>query len=326
MKKCYKCDSPLTEDNKSKEHLLQSALGGKKVSYDLLCEMCNNEIGETIDAEIASQIGHFADILGVNNSTKHKVLKAETEDGNDWSIGSSLKGLYHIKCEIKGYPIDLYGKDERECKKKLRKLLNKNKRTDPELDVDEAVANIQFEDLQASGKLFFNNGRSSNPKEMIVGGSKEYYGAIAKIMLNHYLVNGGSKEYVEDMISFVKDQKGDFVGKIKTVFSDAIVRNLDENEIGHIVHVWSNSYDKLLLGYIELFGIYRYLVLLNSNYEGPEYNFKWAYDLVIKKEYDANVIYEPMKLAKLSKDDISIKMGKLQDRFYQIVERNQSEL
>lgn len=323
MNICYKCNNPILEENKSKEHLLQEALGGSKTSSNLICNPCNRVLGDTIDVEIVSQIGFFADLLGVNSSTKHKIIHAEAEGGLDWSIGSGLKGLYHIRCEIKGNSFDLHGKDEKECKEKFRKMLKKHIKSNPDLNVNEEINNIQFEDIKAPGKLFFNNRKSENPKEMVVGGSIKYYAAITKILLNHYLENGGKREFVEEAVLFVTKQEGNFRNCISTVYSDGITRNLSDNELGHVVYVWSDLNDKLLLGYIELFGIFRYLVCLNSNYNGPKHEFKWAYDLIKKSEYNPSVIYNPNELKKLPKEEVSLEMARLHDRFYKIIEKNQ---
>lgn len=325
MKLCYSCDKLITKDNRSKEHLLQSALGGKKISYDLLCGSCNNKFGETIDAELISQIGHFADILGVNNSTKNKILKFQTDDLKDWSVGSRLKGLYTIKYEIKGYVLEVHGKDELECERKLKNILKKHKKKDASLDINKEISKIQFNDNYAPDKLFINNGRSKNPKEMVIGGTEGYYGGLAKIVLNYYLANGGEKKYVEDIVSFINNHNVKFNG-IDTAYSDGIVRNLDKKEISHVIQIWSDMNNKVLVGYIELFSMFRYFIVLNFKYDGPEFNYKWAYDLIAKKDYDVCIAYYPEKLEKLPLEKVSIEMRKLHDRFSHIVESLQNEL
>ncbi len=329
MKTCYNCDVELTDGNKSKEHLLQSALGGKKTSSNLLCDDCNNEFGNTIDAEIYSQIGLYADILGVNNSTRKKLITAYTEDGEEWKVLSGLKGAFIIDCDIGGNQFQIKAKSEEEAFKKIRGVLTKLKRKQPDLDVEKEMKNLKFGDKVAPGKLYFSNGRSDNPREVAVGG-KGFSLALLKTMINFYLANGGSKEHINDVITFLKNESDNRPKIIRALYNDKLVRELGDEEIAHVIHIWSNQDEKYLLGYIELFGIYRYLIFLNPLYDGPEFSFTWAFDLITKEEFEPIIDFSATQQEVLNMqfnlDKATEGMDKLQGRFFKIVEDNQELL
>ena len=46
---CYLCRTPLNEMNKSEEHIIPNAIGGKLKSTNILCDECNNKLGKEID-------------------------------------------------------------------------------------------------------------------------------------------------------------------------------------------------------------------------------------------------------------------------------------
>lgn len=49
--KCVYCEENINIENKSKEHIIQNALGGLLESYDICCEKCNNIVQKCIDKE-----------------------------------------------------------------------------------------------------------------------------------------------------------------------------------------------------------------------------------------------------------------------------------
>ena len=52
MARCWLCENDLTESNRSQEHIIPAALGGKQTVDDFLCERCNNTTGSKWDASL----------------------------------------------------------------------------------------------------------------------------------------------------------------------------------------------------------------------------------------------------------------------------------
>lgn len=62
---CYNCGTTLNQKNRSAEHIIPNAIGGKKKAYNLLCSACNKHYGQTIDQVLANQLGPFGYLLNI---------------------------------------------------------------------------------------------------------------------------------------------------------------------------------------------------------------------------------------------------------------------
>ncbi len=62
---CYSCNVTLNKRNKSVEHIIPNAIGGKRKAYNLLCKSCNEHFGKTIDNVLAAQLGRFGFLLNI---------------------------------------------------------------------------------------------------------------------------------------------------------------------------------------------------------------------------------------------------------------------
>lgn len=77
---CYFCGCTLTEQNKSMEHIVSNALGGKLKSDKLLCKKCNNDMGCWED-ELSKKLMYFITSLEIKRERgKIPVYTAVTSD------------------------------------------------------------------------------------------------------------------------------------------------------------------------------------------------------------------------------------------------------
>ncbi|TAL32267.1 MAG: HNH endonuclease [Phenylobacterium sp.] len=65
---CLFCDNKLDAATKP-EHVLLNALGGRKTSKKLICSVCNNEFGGSIDAALANQVPLLRNLLQLYSGT-----------------------------------------------------------------------------------------------------------------------------------------------------------------------------------------------------------------------------------------------------------------
>ncbi|MDE5572107.1 MAG: HNH endonuclease [Prevotella sp.] len=95
---CFICGNPLTESNRSKEHILLNAAGGKLKSYDIMCATCNTRMGSKPDDALALQLRSIANHLGVkrdNGRTPNIPVvgtdgkKYEIQDGGKPTLGEA---------------------------------------------------------------------------------------------------------------------------------------------------------------------------------------------------------------------------------------------
>ena len=91
--RCYYCGCVITDENRSEEHIIPNALGGRISSTNLLCDPHNNELGGNIDAELIAQLGHFAAIIDVERDRPKKNINVEVYDekGEIVNVGPVLQ-------------------------------------------------------------------------------------------------------------------------------------------------------------------------------------------------------------------------------------------
>ena len=119
--KCYRCDTELTPENRSVEHIIPNFLGGHITSTSLLCKKCNNELGSTIDTELSKQLGFAADLVVHKRSRKKgdKGIKVETMSGKTLKVGNRLtpKPKLTVKIPGKSEPVEIFGETDEDMRR-----------------------------------------------------------------------------------------------------------------------------------------------------------------------------------------------------------------
>ena len=62
---CYACGKEITPSNRSDEHIIPNAIGGRLKSKSLLCKQCNSDFGDSIDSELSRQLNHIGNMLNI---------------------------------------------------------------------------------------------------------------------------------------------------------------------------------------------------------------------------------------------------------------------
>ena len=55
-KLCALCQTPLTKANRTKEHIIPNAIGGRKKVRNFICKRCNDETGEKWNSALTRQL------------------------------------------------------------------------------------------------------------------------------------------------------------------------------------------------------------------------------------------------------------------------------
>lgn len=79
MRLCIFCETELTDQTKP-EHILLSALGGRKTTRWAICSQHNNDFGATIDKALAEMIGTFRNLLQLESGTGKPAPSIQTEN------------------------------------------------------------------------------------------------------------------------------------------------------------------------------------------------------------------------------------------------------
>lgn len=282
---CYVSKQPLTQENKSLEHVIPNALGGKLKSYWLLNNEWNSKFGETIDKALIEQIPLSTLISIKRDRGQNPKITAFNEKDEKFLIGENKyisKGFKKPETKL----IDENKELIKFVKGQEDQILKAKKKKNPNLDIEKLKSQINWTINNEEISLFFS------PPLSPVSGS-DAFRAICKIATNYYVLKTNDTLQIQKAISFIKSEIP-WLNKIKYFYpKDKVIHNLCTHEISHLILVKGIQNEKLLYAYIELFSCYNFLIILNDNYTGKDIEYSYCYDLFksteLKKTIDLNL-------------------------------------
>jgi len=258
---CFSCkkNRALTE-----EHIVPQALGGR-LKADLYCKKCNEKFGKVIDAEIAKQFGKIATLLKIKLE-RSKLQPFKVED-----INNEINLVFDGEGFRRKDPIV---KIDAEADGKTLKSVDITARSKQELD--KRIKDIRRR-YQAPGdiKTFQEDhpGPTDTKYEITIDNTL-IRRAVTKIAYSLLCVKVPKTVVLESAFNeareYIKDGKGPDLACanfIHTQFMTDYMRPL------HKIHIALNRHRKIVAGYISIFGIYRFTVLLSDIYDSQ---FEWA--------------------------------------------------
>ena len=278
-KLCALCQTLLTRDNNTREHVIPNALGGRKKVRNFICKRCNDKTGEKWDSEITIQLQALCTMLNIARERgDNQSLSVETVSRRKltWNPDGSLtiarptldrrtnNGRTHVAIQARSM-------DE------LKGMLIGMKKKFPELNVNEVMTeatptqdyphepiHIPFSfGGQLAGRsiiktclaLAYEAGLTiddcENAKDCLVSGGQLCFG--------YYNV------------------------------SDPIV-NRPANTPLHCAYVCADPESGQVLGYVEYFGFQKMVICLSSNYSGPVRERSYAVNPLTGEELNIEVV------------------------------------
>lgn len=265
----------------SSEHIIPQCLGGV-VSERLYCARCNSTSGHEIDAELAKQFGRYATLLGIRRERgRNQPTSVVCED-------SGLRLTFDGKTLARETPVvridkddagrvlafEIAGRSREECesilggicrKYSIDPALAKSERIEqPAQEVSDEIVIDNQAIRRAIAKIAYGFASSRLPAKLILA---ESFSPIRDFVLGKAEVSLASPNFVH----------GEFM--------------LDNTRPLHKVHISLNRRDRLVAGYVALFGTFRYTVLLsgslNSEVEWPAIDY--TYDPVSQRDVPMNL-------------------------------------
>lgn len=278
MGKCYLCGTELTDDNRSKEHIIINGIGGRLKSSDLLCAKCNKEMGEKSDAALAEDLKFFVEMFQIQRE-RNKDLRGiimKDEDGHDILV---KKGGYELKLHKETSEI-IYNedgsktikgtfKDMKSLTKAINSYVSKGKLTREQGDevIKNAVANKERKKL--------------NGNIMI---SSEAFPSIVRSLVSFYVYRTSDTSIVDHLKPYILNQKQSDELMTLMVFDDfRLAPNFDS--VYHTIKIRGKKGEGLI-GVIEFFNSYSYAVILDEHYDGKDVDLGYCYDLINQKEIE----------------------------------------
>ena len=276
--KCYCCEKPITDDNSSVEHILPNAIGGKLKSKKLLCKECNSHFGKSYDSELTKQLLFLSSFLNVKRDRgTHPIVKGKTESGIDVNLLSGGKPYYaKPKVETITNENEIVLNIVARNKKELKQILNGLSRKYPKIDVEKILSKSIGKSIEGQTYL-----KEPIKVRQTIGGEKALNG-ITKIALNYaiYIL----KDYIpfKSTIDILKTNTKNEL--CKHYYPQKALYKKIPQEISHIIHIQSNKQNKNVIGYVEFFSSYSFIILLSDNYTGKNIKSTYCYDLKRNKE------------------------------------------
>ncbi|MGA3601201.1 HNH endonuclease [Lysinibacillus agricola] len=233
---CIYCGEQLNEENNSKEHVIQNALGGLLESTNICCDKCNNLVEKHIDNEFCKI---FSPIL-----TSLPSIKKTNKSALPTCIGQAK---YKVDGEI--YRVTIKGGKIVDCidaKREHRKNFTKNEYKD---DFEILTYNFDLENES------FRNG-------------------LTKIAVNYALHNNIPIEQIKKLIKVQQqDKEVKNISFNAPIVPFIPLNSLDAFlELGTTIELYHNlilfSYKNFLVCFIDLFNTFQHYVILSNEWSG----------------------------------------------------------
>lgn len=260
LKKCALCPSILNLENKTKEHIIPNAIGGRKKTTTFICEPCNTKYGETWDAELAKQLNWFSLAVGISRergAAPRQVV--ETTSGERfWLLSDGTftpeKSSHSEKDVGAGIQINMTAQTIDEARKRLKGVARKY----PKFNVQKALEELKIKTSFLDSPLHVS---------LQLGGS-DAGRSLVKTAFAFASDCGVAHDQCERAYEYLTN------ADLKTIpfgfayISDLVERRPAEN-VFHCVSLHADPKTRRICSYIEYFGLFRVLVLLGENYDGP---------------------------------------------------------
>ncbi|HYF31485.1 MAG TPA: HNH endonuclease [Chitinophagaceae bacterium] len=275
MQYCYNCEAGLTDDNRSEEHIIQNALGGRVKSGELLCNKCNPELGIAVDAAFVRQFDALTALLSLRRErNKDYIIK---------NVKSKTGDAYHLKdgrkpvpvkptIEIKDKSVYVSARDKRELLHILKRLKEKH----PGLDIENAEEKFQSQEYYMQEPVTI---------PMTIGGD-DYFRGATKIAINAYLHFGGERRHIIGALRYMLGVEQE---QIVRWFYPELSTEDTENEVSHTIYIKGCPATRTLQAFIMLFSCYGVLVKLSDVYDGADVELTYCYDVIQQRRIEKNI-------------------------------------
>ena len=271
---CLLCGDSASGDDRSSEHIIPAALGGRRTVSGFICRKCNSDAGRTCDAALAESLEGWTRLLDI--SRQDPLPRARVVHTSD---GTPVRMLPGNRVEL-GHPIlpEEFTEGEHVVARsigELRQIVQKiNNRRNLGLDVAAILENATTRSTYLD-----------EPIELTGGcWGPEHYKSLVKSALAQVFHAGHDPACAEIALAYLT---GDTE---KRCFFPYYNRDLiSQRESGipiNCVHVKGDPNTHELMAYVEIYGILRSVIRLSEQYEGEHFEHQYAFDLTDGHELD----------------------------------------
>lgn len=264
MLQCLYCTNAYFEPGKgSEEHVILSALGGRKSSRNVCCQNCNNWLGREIDEDLSKQFHFFCTMIGVTTGrgrdapTHVKMLTSETEAYDLLPGGKSRLSDNKVEFDERenAATVSIKARDEKTALKLMDQALRKYGKS--------------LDDIQSLEGLSVTGYPDQMHVRLSIG--QECYRSIAKMALTYAATLISPKRLRDEeffkITSFIKGEcpSNDYV-RIESESIFPQIPTLDD--FHHRIFFFASTEKKQAISLLELFGKFRFSILLTDSWTG----------------------------------------------------------
>lgn len=265
MSYCYLCGNAIPEKEKSIEHIIPNAIGGKLKSDSVLCESHNNKLGSINDAKFVAIFSHITKLASVQTEREvqesfygiHSKLNLEVKISKEKTVP---KRLFFDK-----ETLTLYAPN----KKSISNYKNKLIKDGYDLKNISFVTEFDKDDIEVFSGFDNDTFRLGFAK---IAANFATYKKIVSDDINLVAVNGEFKKelpVLPHIPAVTELLKGD--------------ESATDSYPFHVIALHSDQ-NGYLYCYIELFSKFKHYVLLTDSYTGDEIHEFYIYSIGNKTE------------------------------------------
>jgi len=262
---CLYCNEVAFDVGKgSREHVILSALGGRKYSRNICCERCNKELGDQIDAPLARQFAPFCNLLNIRsgrNKAAPILKRAGERDGRSIDIlpGGGVQfsdRSFRGEIDKAGTATAIAsGRTREETERMLFDFAARHGKKPEEV-------NVVHRKLKTLRGFQISFPFSLGP---------ELFRAIAKMALSYLATLVSPAKLRSDSLSSVIEfiRHGTSSGEVVFLDHSSLLDNYTSIcAVIHRVFIWATP-GETAVGAVEIFGNFRFVVLLSKVWTGP---------------------------------------------------------
>lgn len=265
MNTCALCENPIDSVTDSREHIIPQAIGGRKKVRGFICRSCNNRRGCDWDSAIAAQLNWFS--VALNVSRENGAPRKERVEGPDgsklWLHSDSSMTLDEPVVTVddteSGRRFRLRPRTIVEARKKLEEIRRKY----PQVDVEKELSNAVI-----------NSTRPGVIKTSFQFGGELAGRSLVKTAVAMAYEMGIDPRTCDFAMSYLKTEGG--TPALAEFYLRDLVCNRPSDSLINSVTICADQERKRLYGYIEYFGVVRYVIHLSQRYSGPPAHSTYA--------------------------------------------------
>jgi len=286
--KCIFCKEGLDDKNKSSEHIIPRCMGGKLKSNSIICRKCNSKFGTEFDEALIERYRLILHPIRIYNpKLRIKDTKVE-KNGINYLLtnyGIKLKDPYPLK-GIGGFTNMRFP-----SKESMRRVLEQMKKKDPSIDIQATIDNSKTIEIEIKDYFNFTS-------KVI---NDEVFRCCGKICFEflHYK-RSNYKPSDSEFKNFIIGESETSKFPICIWYSNYSPLELNEDTIYHLIVLEGRYEERILIGYLSVFNLLPTLMILDSDYNGP--NFITGYFQDLLNDYEREFL--PKENLPLSREKI----------------------